>query len=321
MEYRAAHHHRALRSVEAYLLPDEEVVIASNQHWIVVAEPVFTCIFSFVLVVWVNATTNAAGGDLFWWVWFAIVLRTVWMLIDWRRAWFIATDQRFLKVRGIIVRNVAMMPLKKVTDITYDRTIPGQILQYGTFRFETAGQDQAFSQLRRMPHPNDLYRAIVEYVLGGPPKPSGKKSAPPAPPAQPRPMKIDFGDRTRSRDEELYQGGGGEARHHGEPDTVPFQIPEEWKRTDQEAPPVQRARWQGQVVSSPVQQPTGRTGSSRWWRRDKADAASAPQTQAFDRRHSVLRDTPHSMLERHGNRGSSPIIEPGRHKRGKRRDS
>lgn len=329
------HHDRALRSAEGFLLPDEEVVVASNKHWVVIAEPVLTCVLSFALVVWVNVSTGSAGGDVFWWVWFAIVLRTAWCLLEWRRTWFIATDQRFLKITGMVVRKVAMMPLKKVTDITYDRTIPGQILRYGTFRFETAGQDQAFSKLERMPHPNEMYRAIVEYVLGGPPKAApAKPAARPADPTPTRPMSFDFGNRPRGRDEALYRGGSPERepsdkRHEGsgqrDPDTEPFVIPGEWKRTDNEvAPPKRTTRaasdTPNHLTGDPVQQSeaskvsargmvdTGGHGSRGWWRKYKSEAPGA-QTQGSSR------GVPHELG--HGRRleESGPIIDV----RGKRR--
>ena len=45
-----------------------------------------------------------------------------------------ATDKRFLLFFGFIRRKVAMMPLLKVTDMTYDRSLLGRIVGYGTFR-------------------------------------------------------------------------------------------------------------------------------------------------------------------------------------------
>lgn len=338
MEYGGRHHHRALRSAEAFLLPEEEVVVATNKHWISIAEPVLTCLLAFAIVVWINSAGNSAGADLFWWLWFAVVLRTAWCLIEWRRTWFIITDQRLLKITGIIVRRVAMMPLKKVTDVNYDRTIPGQILRYGRFRFETPGQDQAFERIEPLPHPNEMYRAVVEYVLGGPSGPKAPAASPKPPVTDPtptRPMSFDLGDRSKSRDHDLYSGGrrGGRS-DHGEPDTDAFEIPEDWKRTDDEVapppPPHQERRSAAtrparpdQLTGNPVLQPprptiSGRSAASAanaagkqmgsWFKRAKAPEVPQPQHHSLDGSHSMIRGTSQDTIGR-SSTASGPIIE------------
>ena len=55
---------------------------------------------------------------------------------------------------GILTRKVAMIPLIKVTDMRYDRPPIGQILGYGSFVLESAGQDQAFRVVHFVPHPD-----------------------------------------------------------------------------------------------------------------------------------------------------------------------
>ena len=44
-----------------------------------------------------------------------------------------------------------MMPLAKVTDMSFQRTAVGQILGYGEFIVESAGQDQALRNVRFLP--------------------------------------------------------------------------------------------------------------------------------------------------------------------------
>ncbi|MDO5699104.1 MAG: PH domain-containing protein [Dermatophilus congolensis] len=324
---------RALRSAEAFLLPEEEIVVASNKHWIAVAEPVVTCLLSFALVVWVNSAGNSAGGDLFWWLWFAIVARTAWCLVEWKRTWFIVTDQRLLKITGMVIRKVAMMPIKKITDVNYDRTIPGQILRYGSFRFETPGQDQAFSHIDRMPHPNEMYRAVVEYVLGAPPKAKPANPGPPmADPTPTRPMTFDFPASSAGREEPLYKGGAephSEA-HSREPDTDSFVIPGEWKRTDDEvAQPKPQPRKPNQLTGDPVQH--GRTGqisgrskpadvqpTGPWWRRSKPVEPPSPQHHSLGGTHSI-KGNPHEVIGDRGRHSKGPIIEVKGQKRRDRR--
>lgn len=61
------------------------------------------------------------------------------------------------------------MPLRKVTDMTYQRPLVGRLFAghgWGTFVFESAGQDQAFHTLSFLPEPDLLYRQLTEEIFG-----------------------------------------------------------------------------------------------------------------------------------------------------------
>ena len=53
---------------------------------------------------------------------------------------FIVSTRRMLLTSGVFVRTVTLLPLRRITDLTWQETFFGQILGYGTFRFESAGQ-------------------------------------------------------------------------------------------------------------------------------------------------------------------------------------
>jgi hypothetical protein len=66
---------------------------------------------------------------------------------------------------GVLTRKIAMIPLGKVTDMSYVRPPVGQLLGYGSFVLESAGQDQAFREVEYVPHPDLLYRRISEELF------------------------------------------------------------------------------------------------------------------------------------------------------------
>ena len=68
--------------------------------------------------------------------------------------------------RGLIMHKVGMMPLSKVTDLTFERTIGGRLLGYGTLIVESAGQIQALNSIDYMPRPEEVYEALSELVFG-----------------------------------------------------------------------------------------------------------------------------------------------------------
>ena len=102
-------------------------------------------------------------------IWFCVFVfaRWAWKIADWYNETLIVTDKRLLLLTGIFYRNVAIMPLVKVTDLTYHRSASGMTFGYGKFVVESAGQDQALSTIDFVPHPDRLYQQISDLLFGG----------------------------------------------------------------------------------------------------------------------------------------------------------
>jgi hypothetical protein len=66
---------------------------------------------------------------------------------------------------GVITRNVNMMPLPKVTDMTFQRSAMGRLLGYGKFILESAGQDQALTNVDYLPYPEQLYLEVCGLIF------------------------------------------------------------------------------------------------------------------------------------------------------------
>ncbi len=155
--------------LDRYLLDGERLVTAVHQHWGKVAEPVASAVAGLVVALWADARIAPSIGvvsTIVWWAWFALVLRTAYLVAEWRHDWFVATDKRLLLFYGFITRKVSMMPLRKVTDMSYERSVPGRILGYGRFVMESAGQDQALREVNWVPQPDHHYRAICTEIFG-----------------------------------------------------------------------------------------------------------------------------------------------------------
>ena len=158
--------HRVLRR---YLLDGEHVVTAVHQHWAKVAEPVASGVLGLVLALWLDSLLPASVGhaaDVLWWIWILVVVRAAWRLLEWRHDWFVATDKRLILTYGMVTHKVAMMPLSKVTDMSYNRSLMGRVAGFGTFVMESAGQDQALHHVRWVPEPDHTYRAICAEIFG-----------------------------------------------------------------------------------------------------------------------------------------------------------
>lgn len=155
-------------NLDRYLLASERLVVAVRRHPARLLEPVGSAVGGLVAVGWLD--TYVTGGvpvlaDALWLGWVALVLRAIWRLAQWRQDWFVATDQRLVLTYGLITRKVAMMPLSKVTDLSYNRSPLGRLLGYGEFVLESAGHDQAMRAVSWVPSPDVLYRRICAEIF------------------------------------------------------------------------------------------------------------------------------------------------------------
>lgn len=157
------------RILERYILRGEGVVVATRQHWGKLGEPALTVLLGFLVIAWLSSVIERATGSSplwLWWGWLILIARLTWKLLEWRNEWFVATDKRLLMTYGLFTHRVAMMPLRKVTDMNYGRSVIGRVLGYGTFTLESAGQDQAMHRIGWVPHPDATYRDICEIIFG-----------------------------------------------------------------------------------------------------------------------------------------------------------
>ena len=92
------------------------------------------------------------------------LLRT--RVAEWWMRHFIVTKRRVLLTSGLIVRTVTLLPLRRITDLTWQETLGGQLLGYGTFKFESAGQDQALRHLTYVPNAQQVYQDISGLLFG-----------------------------------------------------------------------------------------------------------------------------------------------------------
>lgn len=153
--------HRTLRK---YILSGEKIVFATHRHWVRLWEPLLTTVGSFVVLVFAFlVASNEMRGILVWlfWGWALVLGRLGWKYLEWRHEWLLMTSLRLMTVTGFVVQSVATMPRDKVTDLGYRQDLMGQLLGYGTFHFESAGQEQELSTVEYIPGSDSLYRTLM----------------------------------------------------------------------------------------------------------------------------------------------------------------
>jgi uncharacterized membrane protein YdbT with pleckstrin-like domain len=154
--------------VDRYLLPHEQEVITVRKHPAVLLAPVAWAVIGLVIAALLSDTVLRHDSGLTWivWaIWGIVFLRFLWAAINWAVDYFVVTSHRFIQTSGLFSRKVAMMPLAKVTDMTFERSALGRLLGYGTFILESAGQDQALSRVDHIPYPEQLYLEVCSLLF------------------------------------------------------------------------------------------------------------------------------------------------------------
>jgi uncharacterized membrane protein YdbT with pleckstrin-like domain len=154
--------------VDRYLLPHEQEVITVRKHPAVLLAPVAWAVIGLIIAAVLSDTLFRHASGLTWivWViWGLVFLRFLWYAINWAVDYFVVTSHRFIQTSGLLSRRVAMMPLAKVTDMTFERSALGRLLGYGTFILESAGQDQALSRVDHIPYPEQLYLEVCALLF------------------------------------------------------------------------------------------------------------------------------------------------------------
>lgn len=138
-----------------------------RRHPVVLLRHAVELCVGLYLLLWLRAHVLHVGAirSLIGLAIVVLVSRTVWKVARWNVDRFIVTDVRVLLVSGLANRRVSMLPLRKLTDMSYRRTSLGWMLGYGEFVMESAGEEQALHRVRFLPHPDRLYLQLSELLF------------------------------------------------------------------------------------------------------------------------------------------------------------
>ncbi len=159
----------APRDPDEYLLDTERRVIRIRRHWAVLLWDTFEAaalLAVCVLVSYLLPPSLYIGQNILWYVALLVVLRFAYVVMEWWVERLVVTDKRFVMTTGVFTTKVLMMPISKVTDLSYVRTATGRMMGYGTMVVESAGQIQALNKIDFLPRPEEFYDTISELVFG-----------------------------------------------------------------------------------------------------------------------------------------------------------
>lgn len=165
--------------VNRYLLPQEldQRVISTRRHQAMLLVPLAYTLIGLVIALILSGTVLRGQSGLLavvWVIWVLLALHLIWSAVNWAVDYFVVTSHRMMLTSGLFTRKVDMMPLGKVTDMSFQRSLAGRIFGYGEFVVESAGQDQALRNVTFLPYPERLYRDVCDMLWPAKPPPDCK---------------------------------------------------------------------------------------------------------------------------------------------------
>jgi len=155
-------------AVDKYLLPREVRVATVRRHPAVLLAPSALAVGGLLAAAVLSVTIlrgHVILTGIVWAGWAVLMLQLIWKAVNWAVDYFVITSERILLTSGIFTRSVAMMPLAKVTDMSFHRSFAGRMLGFGEFVVESAGQDQALRRIDHIPYPEQLYLVVCGRIF------------------------------------------------------------------------------------------------------------------------------------------------------------
>jgi hypothetical protein len=171
----------------------ERIVTCVRMHPIAIIGRVIVILAGLIVAVYATVAAHPGSGGLagfIWILWVVLVAWQGWKIATWWRRYFVVTENRMMLITSLVVTDVGMLPLAKVTDMRLHQSTFGRAFGYATFIVESAGQEQALSRIEFVPYPSQMYQQILDLIfpkrpatarLRGPPGPQGPTGPPGSP--------------------------------------------------------------------------------------------------------------------------------------------
>jgi len=151
--------------VRSFLMEDERFHRMVRRHWLV---PLIKMTSGGGMMVFIGVITFLIPG---WTIVQALLMLGAlghaafvgWCVLGWRVEQIAVTDTRLLRASGIFVTSLDVVPLARITDLSFTQSLWGRLFDYGSFQIETSGQKQYLNQLNFIPSPAEFYRSMLCY--------------------------------------------------------------------------------------------------------------------------------------------------------------
>lgn len=155
-------------AISSKLLNEGESVVASTRtHWKALILPVLNLVV--VAAVAVFLTTLGGGAVLGWVIWVVAALLIIWFTVRpflrWITSTYTVTSRRLITRHGIFTRTGHDIPLNRISDVSYERSVIDRMVGCGTLIISDASTSGRVS-LPDVPHVETLQLKISDLLFG-----------------------------------------------------------------------------------------------------------------------------------------------------------
>jgi len=178
------------------LMPNEEMILASNPHWFYFWKQVLAGVgvFALLLLLW-TVDIDWINSIIGWVALIAFIVLIVDVIVEfvqWQTTRFAITNERVAYQSGIIRRRGVSIPLNRINNVNFNQTMIARLLNNGVVTIESAGEtgDSVFENI---PDPENVRTLIFAQVEADEQRDSDRDAAalakamqqnvPPPPPA------------------------------------------------------------------------------------------------------------------------------------------
>ncbi len=140
------------------LLPGENLILKTHQHWIVLVKALVIPVVLLIIAGVVDFTVRSGTGIPHFRTIItltAVAIALLWLIVVWIR-WqsitYTLTDQRIKIESGVFGRASKIIPIDRIQDCTTRQSLFGRILGYGRVEVDAAGA-QGAEVLEHLPNP------------------------------------------------------------------------------------------------------------------------------------------------------------------------
>jgi hypothetical protein len=151
-------------NVHLYMLPHEQLVVSVRQHPAALITSAAVTLAGLAAAASYGAMRPRNSSELVllavWIAWLLLVVRGAFRIGRLYVDYLAISSIRMLVITGLAFRNVSMIPLARVNDLSLRRSFLGRVLGYGELVVQYGRREQTPQRFQYIPYPEHLYLEI-----------------------------------------------------------------------------------------------------------------------------------------------------------------
>jgi uncharacterized membrane protein YdbT with pleckstrin-like domain len=148
---------------EKLLAPGESIAFELKPHWRALIWPTCVLVIEVFIATW---AFFAFDSTIFRWIVVVVgVVILMWQValpfLTWLTTQYVFTSRRIIVRRGLLTKQGRDMPLSKVNNVSFEVSVLGRVLNYGTLEVESASDDGDLV-ISDVPNVEDIQRQVYE---------------------------------------------------------------------------------------------------------------------------------------------------------------